>query len=101
MTSQTEKLCQEQVYRFGQLTDLMQQELRELRFQVAELLRQIEELLPFLVDEVNEGLKFASDCSYHDDDGCPECVNFRWAALMKARLDNGDFGLQNLLETDS
>lgn len=82
----------DQLYRFGQLTGSMQEEIRDLKYQVQELLLQVEELLPFFISEVEEGLKLG-DGDKHDDDGCPECLTYRWAVLMKARLDDGDFGI--------
>lgn len=83
----------DQLYRFGQITGMMQEEIRELKFQVNDLVQQVEELLPFFIEEVEEGLKFGMDSGYHADDGCEKCLTYRWAVLMKARLDDGDFGI--------
>lgn len=91
----------DQLYRFGQLTGSMQEEIRDLKYQVNELLQQVEELLPFFIEEVEEGLKFGMDAGYHNDDGCPKCLTYRWAVLMKARLDDGDFGIVPKFENTS
>jgi hypothetical protein len=83
--------AEEQLYILGETVGSQQAQIRNMKADLDEMAAHIEELLPFLKSEVDEGLKFGLDDSYHPDDGCDQCLSYRWARIMDYRIRNNEF----------
>ncbi len=83
--------AEEQLYILGETVGSQQEQIRNLKADLDEMTSHVEELLPFLKDEVEEGLKFGLSDDYHPDDGCAQCLTYRWALIMDRRISNNEF----------
>lgn len=64
----------------------------DLSEEIIRLQSLIQELLPFMINDVNQALIMGPPPEGHNDD-CLDCVWYRESLALKARLDAGEFNI--------
>lgn len=67
-------------------------ETMELAAYVLETLRgHVDELLPYMLDDLQQGLRIGPPPDGHDNDNCPDCQWYNRSINLLGRINQGEF----------
>jgi hypothetical protein len=64
----------------------------ELNEEVRRLSKLVDELVPFMLIDVLNGILIGPPPSGHPDDDCDDCVWYRESSNLRDRIEAGEFG---------